>query len=143
MKIIVAAHGQFASGILTSLRLIAGNIDNVEAIDFIDGMSAQALKEKMKNVITNEQDVIILTDLLGGTPFKTAVELRAEHASQSIETVSGLNLAMLLEANFSRVIHTPEELAEKLTAVGKEGIVNTNQLFNNTSQVDETFEDGI
>ena len=45
MKIIVIGHGNFATGIHSSLKLIAGEQEKVDAIDFVEGMSANELKE--------------------------------------------------------------------------------------------------
>ncbi|MFX3860103.1 hypothetical protein ACJBTQ_10370 [Streptococcus suis] len=47
-----------------------------------------------------EREVFILTDLLGGTPFKVSVELSTEQKEQNVVVLSGLNIAMILEANF-------------------------------------------
>ena len=64
MKIVLVGHGHFATGIYSSLQLIAGNQENVEAIDFVEGMSADELKQKILLAISNEEEVLILSDLL-------------------------------------------------------------------------------
>jgi len=51
MKIVLVGHGHFATGIYSSLQLIAGNQENVEAIDFVEGMSADELKQKINAYI--------------------------------------------------------------------------------------------
>lgn len=72
MKIVLVGHGHFATGIYSSLQLIAGNQENVEAIDFVEGMPADELKQKILLAISNEEEVLILSDLLGGSPFKVS-----------------------------------------------------------------------
>ncbi len=129
IKVIVVAHGQFASGILTSLKLIAGEVENIEAIDFSEGMSAQELKARIKSAILGEREVLILTDLLGGTPFKVSVELATEQKEQNVVVLSGLNLAMILEANFSRLTDDLEQLVGKLITASKDGIVDSVSLL--------------
>ncbi|HEM5682762.1 TPA: PTS N-acetylgalactosamine transporter subunit IIA [Streptococcus suis] len=143
IKVIVVAHGQFASGILTSLKLIAGEVENIEAIDFSEGMSAQELKARIKSAILGEREVLILTDLLGGTPFKVSVELAAEQKEQNVVVLSGLNLAMILEANFSRLIDDLEQLVGKLITTSKDGIVDSVSLLAEDNHDEELFEDGI
>ncbi|HEM3214119.1 PTS sugar transporter subunit IIA [Streptococcus suis] len=147
IKVIVVAHGQFASGILTSLKLIAGEVENIEAIDFSEGMSAQELKARIKSAILGEREVLILTDLLGGTPFKVSVELAAEQKEQNVVVLSGLNLAMILEANFSRLTDDLEQLVSKMITTSKDGIVDSVSLLaedNHDEELDEElFEDGI
>ncbi|BCK43139.1 PTS N-acetylgalactosamine transporter subunit IIA [Streptococcus suis] len=143
IKVIVVAHGQFASGILTSLKLIAGELENIEAIDFSEGMSAQELKARIKSAILGEREVLILTDLLGGTPFKVSVELAAEQKEQNVVVLSGLNLTMILEANFSRLTDDLEQLVGKLITTSKDGIVDSVSLLAEDNHDEELFEDGI
>lgn len=143
IKVIVVAHGQFASGILTSLKLIAGEVENIEAIDFSEGMSARELKARIKSAILGEREVLILTDLLGGTPFKVSVELAAEQKEQNVVVLSGLNLAMILEANFSRLTDDLEQLVGKLITTSKDGIVDSVSLLAEDNHDEELFEDGI
>ncbi|HEM3564915.1 TPA: PTS sugar transporter subunit IIA [Streptococcus suis] len=143
IKVIVVAHGQFASGILTSLKLIAGEVENIEAIDFSEGMSAQELKARIKSAILGEREVLILTDLLGGTPFKVSVELATEQKEQNVVVLSGLNLAMILEANFSRLTYDLEQLVGKLITTSKDGIVDSVSLLAEDNHDEELFEDGI
>lgn len=144
IKLIVATHGNFASGIMSSLRLIAGDVANVEAIDFVEGMSAREFKEKLTTAVSGQDQVIVLTDLLGGTPFKTGIELVTELPDQQIAVLSGLNLAMLLDASLSCLTDDFETAVGKLVSVAKEGIVDSISLFSSTHSNDEdTFEDGI
>ncbi|CYT83815.1 PTS sugar transporter subunit IIA [Streptococcus suis] len=143
IKVIVVAHGQFASGILTSLKLIAGEVENIEAIDFSEGMSAQELKARIKSAILGEREVLILTDLLGGTPFKVSVELATEQKEQNVVVLSGLNLAMILEANFARLTDDLEQLVGKLITTSKDGIVDSVSLLAEDNHDEELFEDGI
>ncbi|HEM6493242.1 TPA: PTS sugar transporter subunit IIA [Streptococcus suis] len=143
IKVIVVAHGQFASGILTSLKLIAGEVENIEAIDFSEGMSAQELKARIKSAILGEREVLILTDLLGGTPFKVSGELATEQKEQNVVVLSGLNLAMILEANFSRLTDDLEQLVGKLITTSKDGIVDSVSLLAEDNHDEELFEDGI
>ncbi|MBS0727532.1 PTS sugar transporter subunit IIA [Streptococcus suis] len=143
IKVIVVAHGQFASGIPTSLKLIAGEVENIEAIDFSEGMSAQELKARIKSAILGEREVLILTDLLGGTPFKVSVELATEQKEQNVVVLSGLNLAMILEANFSRLTDDLEQLVGKLITTSKDGIVDSVSLLAEDNHDEELFEDGI
>lgn len=82
MKIVLVGHGHFATGIYSSLQLIAGNQENVEAIDFVEGMSADELKQKILLAISNEEEVLILSDLLGGSPFKVSSTIMGENPAK-------------------------------------------------------------
>ncbi|CYU00315.1 phosphotransferase system%2C mannose/fructose-specific component IIA [Streptococcus suis] len=118
-------------------------MENIEAIDFSEGMSAQELKARIKSAILGEREVLILTDLLGGTPFKVSVELATEQKEQNVVVLSGLNLAMILEANFSRLTDDLEQLVGKLITTSKDGIVDSVSLLAEDNHDEELFEDGI
>ena len=96
--IIITGHGKFASGLKSSLNLIVGENDFINAIDFTEEKSPESLKEEIKRNLKETNDkVYIFTDLLGGTPFKVSSELALENSN--IEVLCGTNLPMLVEAS--------------------------------------------
>ena len=99
--IIVSGHANFATGITSSLHLIAGKQDNYAAVDFEEGDSSEDLTMHLKNAINKLADCdkfIVFTDLMGGSPFKMAAELKYELAEEKeIEVISGTNLGMVIE----------------------------------------------
>ena len=144
MKIVLVGHGHFATGIYSSLQLIAGDQENVEAIDFVEGMSADELKKKILLAISNEEKVLILSDLLGGTPFKVSSTIMGENLTKTMNVLSGLNLAMLMEAVFARMAHGFDEVADKAVAAAQSGVVNGKELFSTDVEAEEEdFESGI
>ena len=144
MKIVLVGHGRFATGIYSSLQLIAGDQENVEAIDFVEGMSADELKQKILLAISNEEKVLILSDLLGGTPFKVSSTIMVENPTKTMNVLSGLNLAMLMEAVFARMAHGFDEVADKAVAAAQSGVVNGKELFSTDVEAEEEdFESGI
>ena len=144
MKIVLVGHGHFATGIYSSLQLIAGNQENVEAIDFVERMSADELKQKILLAISNEEKVLILSDLLGGTPFKVSSTIMGENPTKTMNVLSGLNLAMLMEAVFARMAHGFDEVADKAVAAAQSGVVNGKELFSTDVEAEEEdFESGI
>lgn len=144
MKIVLVGHGHFATGIYSSLQLIAGDQENVEAIDFVEGMSADELKQKILLAISNEEKVLILSDLLGGTPFKVSSTIMVENPTKTMNVLSGLNLAMLMEAVFARMAHGFDKVADKAVAAAQSGVVNGKELFSTDVEAEEEdFESGI
>ncbi|WP_300120997.1 PTS sugar transporter subunit IIA [uncultured Enterococcus sp.] len=142
MKLVVVAHGHFATGAASALELIAGKQEEVAVIDFSEGMSAQTVKEKIASELIDQTEVLVLSDLLGGTPFKVSTELMAEFNGK-MNVLSGLNLAMLIEAAFARNMLTFEELVDKLITTAKDGVVDARSLFAADDDSEEDFEGGI
>lgn len=142
IKLVVVAHGHFATGAASALELIAGKQENVAVIDFSEGMSAQTVKEKIAAELVEQSEVLVLSDLLGGTPFKVSTELMAAFNGK-MNVLSGLNLAMLIEAVFAREMLAFDDLVDKLVNTAKEGVVNAQALFAAEDQEDDAFEGGI
>lgn len=122
--IIITGHGHFASGLLSSLELIMGKQESLAAVDF-DGNGTANYEEALNEVISSMKDsreILICTDFLGGTPFKTAVLLSEQEHQFGI--VAGTNLPMLMEILFARNdIETADLLAERAVESGKGNIM--------------------
>ena len=125
--IILATHGEFAEGILQSGSMIFGEQENVKAITLHPSDSPESLKERMQEAIAtfdNQDEVLFLVDLWGGTPFNQANNLCGEHSNWAI--VAGLNLPMLIEAYSSRFsMETAKEIAAAIIEPAREGVKAT------------------
>lgn len=140
--LIISGHGNFASGFHTSLNLIAGEPNNVEFVDFESTDTIETLKEKYYNSLKklNECDAILaLSDLAGGSPFKTLVEIKTE-IEKPMEVIAGTNLAMLLEISMTKdIMDDLSDLTQSAIEVGKNGVVK----FELVIHEDVECEDGI
>ena len=125
--IILATHGEFAEGILQSGTMIFGEQENVKAVTLHPSDSPDSLKERMLAAIAtfdNQNEVLFLVDLWGGTPFNQANTLCGEHPNWAI--VAGLNLPMLIEAYSSRLsMDSAKQVAAAIIESGQEGIRTT------------------
>lgn len=140
--IIVSGHGNFVSGLLSTLKLIAGEQENVVGIDFIDGQGSDELKNNIKEAINNfEDEVFILTDLAGGSPFTNSVLLKQELTDKNIEVISGTNIPMLLEVVLGRDNVELKDLIKTATEAGTKGI-NIFELKEKQHE-DDNLDDGI
>lgn len=142
MKIVLLGHGHCATGFLSSLKMIAGEQEHIEAIDFSDSMTPQELDEKLELAIKNEDEVFILCDLLGGTPFKLAVAYALRSSTQKIEVVSGMNLSMLLEVSLGANALSSDTVA-KVVSSAKNGIVTSTDLFESSDETEQANGEGI
>ncbi|WP_294578647.1 mannose/fructose/sorbose PTS transporter subunit IIA [uncultured Thomasclavelia sp.] len=123
--IILASHGDFASGILQSGSMIFGEQKDVKAVTLQPSEGPDDLKAKMEAAIAtfeNQEQVLFLIDLWGGTPFNQANGLIDGH-EDTWAIVTGLNLPMLIEAYASRMsMETAHEIATHITEVAREGV---------------------
>ena len=123
--IILASHGEFAEGILQSGAIIFGEQENVKAITLMPSEGPEDVKAKMKTAIAsfdNQDEVLFLVDLWGGTPFNQANTLFEEH-KEKWAIVAGLNLPMVIEAYASRLsMESAQEIAAHIIETAKEGV---------------------
>ena len=124
--LIVTGHGNFATGITSSFRLIAGESPDYEAVDFLPEDSIEMLTEKLKNAaarLAGCDSILILTDLAGGSPYNVASKLRMERMD-TMEVIAGLNLAGLIEAGMGReAASSARELAAMVEETAKEQVI--------------------
>jgi len=123
--IILASHGEFSKGILQSGAMIFGEQENVQAVTLMHNEGPDDVKAKMKAAIAsfdNQDEVLFLVDLWGGTPFNQANSLFEEHKDKWA-IVSGLNLPMVIEAYASRSsMESAQDIAAYILKPAKEGV---------------------
>lgn len=143
--IIVTGHGNFPTGILSAVELVAGKPEQVTGVDFEIGQSPEQLKEKLETAVNQleSDDVLILADLVGGTPFNVSAKLIKDNPNKRISMVAGVNLAILVEAVFSRDATEFSDLTALVKSAGKEGIVDMTNLECDSSEDQEFDAEGI
>ena len=101
MKFIIATHGDFGKGILSSLNMLLGPQENIEAYGLYPEQEAARLGEQLAQAIDAEPagSVVFFTDLYFGSPFNQVVELAR---TRDIYHVTGVNLPVLIEATVAR-----------------------------------------
>ena len=108
--IIITGHNNFASGILSSLTMIAGSKDNVFAVDFLSDDNDMSLEGKFNKIISDNKDseILFVCDLMGGTPFKVTSKLA--FTNNNYEVVTGINLGGLIDTSMKLDKMSIEEL---------------------------------
>lgn len=122
--LIVSGHGNFASGILSSIKLIAGDQEKVIGVDFEQGKGSEELKTNIENGIKELDcsEILVLTDLAGGSPFNVSSLISENINDKDIKVIAGTNLPMLLEVSLMRDGVTLDELIETAKSSGSTGI---------------------
>ena len=85
--IILASHGEFAEGILQSGAMIFGEQENVKAVTLMPSEGPDDVKAKMQEAIAsfdNQDEVLFLVDLWGGTPFNQAKIIKTNGQSLQV-----------------------------------------------------------
>lgn len=101
--LVLVSHGDFAEGLKTSLAMFAGDkMDQVIAVGLKNGTSADDFAEKFKaalSSLTAEDSLVLLADIVGGSPLTTALNVLGEMGRlESTTVIGGMNLPMALTA---------------------------------------------
>lgn len=99
--IILTGHGRFSEGVFSALSLVIGRQKNVTFVNFLENDGTNALDEKLLKAIEtfkSYENILILADLLGGTPFNRAVLLTKD--MKNVRVISGCNFQMAYAAVF-------------------------------------------
>lgn len=98
--VLMVSHGEFAPGLHTAVKMIAGDRDTVLSTSLKDGMGADeyaANVEKLVANITPEDKLVVLADIMGGSPLTTAMNVLAEKGLlANTKAFAGMNLPMAL-----------------------------------------------
>jgi PTS system mannose-specific IIA component len=93
--IVVVSHGQVAGELVNAARNIVGEVPAIAAVSigWADDMAAARDKIDQALVEVGGGDVLILTDMFGGTPTNVSLPF----LSSRVEIVTGVNLPMLIK----------------------------------------------
>ncbi|GLO63583.1 PTS N-acetylgalactosamine transporter subunit IIA [Vibrio sp. MACH09] len=143
IAVILSGHGGFASGLAKAIAQIVGEQPQFRAIDFPVEMTTPQLEQAMKEAmseIDSAEGIVFLTDLLGGTPFRTASLLSQQR--DDIEVITGTNLQMVAEMLLERDELNLVEFRDQALEAGHRGMTSLAEQMSNKQQ-QEIEADGI
>lgn len=125
------------------MALVAGWPEHTIGVDFEEGQRPEDLKSALEHAIKSleKDEILILADLLGGTPFKMGALIKEENPERKIKVIAGVNMAALVEAVFSRGLYNLEELTSAIIQSGKDGLTNLEQMEHDYEEPE--FENGL
>lgn len=127
-RIILATHGNLSFEFKKTLDLILGNSDNVECFGMTKDKSSEDGKKELDKMISSydESNLIILTDLFGGSSANICTELLLQ--GHKFKLISGLNLPMLISLVTSDTDDiSVQDLIEKAMNSAVTGVVDVNK----------------
>lgn len=131
--LILVSHGDFAREALKSAEMIMGPQENIRVVSVYPGMDLDQVKDALRvsiSEVDGAKGVIVITDILGGTPTNAVGSIIA--LRKNVIVLTGLNMPMILEFLGNRN-EDLDELADKLRKVAQEGIVNFTKMIKKSS----------
>jgi len=123
VALLLITHEHIAHDLLTTAQnILDAPIDNIALLEVPMDAPIEAVKKTAAahlSELSTEDGLLILTDLIGSTPFNIAVQIKTERSDAIL--ISGLNLSMILKlSNYRDLALT--DLADKAILGGRTGI---------------------
>ncbi|SFG79686.1 PTS sugar transporter subunit IIA [Sporolactobacillus nakayamae] len=136
MKILLTSHGEFCTGLLNSFHMVAGKSNNIYALALTDaGIRSFSNKlNELLNELTLDDQVLILCDMKGGTPFNESYKYYLSH-KQLVNVVYGMNLPMVIETGMS--LNSVQSLQQLGKIAVSSGIENVGEVLDESNELDE------
>ncbi|MFM1652887.1 PTS sugar transporter subunit IIA [Brevibacillus sp. B_LB10_24] len=122
--IILISHGWMAVETLKSAEMILGPKENAAAIAMEATDSPESTKQKLQEELakfSHCEEVIVLADLMGGTPCNVSLTLLGDHPNMQLFTGFNLPLVMeLLASDFAPI----DEIRDNLVESGRAAVTD-------------------
>ena len=121
--IILLSHGPLASGLLGTMEMVLGTVDNVTALELEEGDHPEKYRMRIAEIAeAMPEKSVFLMDIFGGSPFNQVIQYFLANGKE-IRAVSGMNLGMLIAAVNARQ-NDDSDMIEEIAKMGKEAIIN-------------------
>lgn len=114
--VILVSHGKFANGLNDALSMLAGNREDILSVGLENGKSVDEFTalftEKVKDISTDD-DVILLGDIIGGSPLTNATNVLVNKGIKTV-ILGGMNLPLALTTVLMKDTVSLDEIANQV-----------------------------
>lgn len=136
--LLLVSHGTFAPGLHSVLDMLVGERDDILSCSLRDGEGADEYVSELEGVIApiaDDDEVIVLGDVIGGSPLTNALNTLASRGLLAkTSAFGGMNLPMALTCAFDLQTDDLDGLCAQMVMEGKEAL---RQVELNVGGVDE------
>lgn len=124
--VVLISHGEFAQGLHSAVKMMVGDKPELLSTSLKDGESTDDFAVKFRDLIapmTSDDSVILLCDILGGSPLTTSLALLSEKGLlEKSMIITGMNMPLAMTACIMKDNLDDEMLEQTLLQEGKDGI---------------------
>jgi len=121
--ILVVSHGRLAEALISSVQFLVGNLKKIKGISIWPRDGKEEVRDRIQKGIGEVDDgdgVVILTDVLGGTPTNLSLSVLED---KKVEVITGVNMPMLLTLSSYRKERSLREIGRLVKISGRRSIV--------------------
>lgn len=97
-NILIAGHGQFATGIKSSIDLLLGKSENVHAQNLDTDLTHDEFEKIIDEYVTQYEKLIVFADVSGGAPSQiTTRKILTLKKSKDQYVISGMPVSVILD----------------------------------------------
>ena len=126
--LVVVGHGDFPVALLKAAESVLAGVTQMRAIGLESGRVPGTLSAEIGRAVdevNSGEGVIIMTDMMGGTPTNAALAMLNR---KGVEVVTGVNLPMLLKVPFIKG-KTSKEAANFLVEYGRRNLAQPSEML--------------
>jgi PTS system mannose-specific IIA component len=120
--ILIVSHGGLADALISSVQSLVGRLPRVRGVSIWPKDRDKEIRNRIEHKMAEVDDgdgVIILTDILGGTPTNASLSLSG---NDNVQVVTGVNMPMLLTISSCRRGKSLIEIAQLVKESGRRSI---------------------
>ena len=120
--LLIVTHSDLGREFLNAAEFIVGRVEAADSVSIIQTADSEGIHKMIQdklNALDHGKGVLILTDMLGGTPSNISLSFLKK---ERVEVLTGVNLPMIIAIAQNRSEMTLREVAEKAEEAGKTSI---------------------
>jgi len=121
--ILIVSYGKLAQALISSVQYLFGDLKRIRSVSIWPEDSEEEIKGRIQKNIAELNDgngIVILTDILGGTPTNLSLSFLDD---ESVEVVTGVNMPMLLTLLSYRRYRSLKEIGKLAKKSGRRSII--------------------
>ena len=127
--ILVVSQGGLADALIASVQSLVGNLQRTRGVSIWPKEKEEEVKDRVRKEIAEVDDgdgVVILTDILGGTPTNLSLSFLEK---ERVEVVTGVNMPMLLTLSSYQKGGSLREIGRLVKKSGRRSIILANEIL--------------
>ena len=127
--ILVVSHGRLADALISLVQSLVGNLEKIREVSIWSKDREEEVKGLIRKKIAEVDDgdgVVILTDILGGTPTNISLSFLK---NEKVEVVTGVNVPMLVTLSSYRTGRSLREIGKMVKKSGRRSIILAKEVF--------------
>src|SRR3990170_1489621 len=127
--ILIISHGRLAEALISSVEFLVGNLQKIKGVSIWPKDKEKEVKERIQQKMIEVDDgdgVVILTDILGGTPTNLSLSFLE---NERVEVVTGVNMPMLLTLSSYQKGGSLREIGRLVKKSGRQSIILANEIL--------------